>query len=111
MLKIEGDGSWRRTTVKNGKGDIFYETLKLIINPEECSLYLDGNRIEDSIETIIIKGIYTIIGKGAFGNTRIFIGDEVLRGVQSLELLIDKNNHPLCKIESVLLPNIVESNG
>jgi len=68
---------------------------------------IDGE--EGDVEWAVISGVYTIISGGKFNNTKILIGEEELRGVQSLGIEIIKDKHPVITINAILLPNIIEN--
>ena len=109
MYKIEGDGSWRNTKVWRDGVQVNYHICHIIINSEECLAIVDGE--SGLIEQILLKGVYVLIGLGRFDNTRLFIFDELLRGIQSISLLIAESEHSVLSMDIVFLPNIIEVEG
>jgi hypothetical protein len=107
--KIEGDGSYQHTRVwKDGK-KIDFARCDVRINLGGCSVIVDDGD-PDMLDRAIINGIYTIISDGEYTNSKVFFFDEMLRGVQSLNAIIDKDDHPRLLLEMVMLPNLVENN-
>lgn len=105
--KIEGNGTWIGTKIwRNGELLQGWERCFVIITPLRCDGYVDGEAA--SLDRIILNGVYTVVGNGKFSNTKIFIADEMLRGVQSLELEISKHHETRIIINAVFLPNIIE---
>jgi hypothetical protein len=106
MYRIEGDGSWQHTKIWKDGELINYEFCNLVIAKEMVRAWVDG--VDENVSRVILKGIYKIISEGLFENTRIFIFDEMLRGVQSIDVMIAKDKHPQVNIRAILLPNLIE---
>ena len=106
MYRVEGDGSYQRTVVWKDGEPISYDYCTFRIDPEECTVDVDGE--EGHLDRMVISGVYMIISDGNFSNSRIMVSDEALRGVRKLVGHIDGYTHPTIEIEAVLLPNIVE---
>ena len=106
VYRIEGDGSWSGTHVWKDELPIEYNKCYIGITPTTCLGIVDG--VIGSLDRIIIKGIYMIIGAGGFSSTKVFSGEELLRGVQTLSVDIIKGESPRIHIHAVLLPNLIE---
>lgn len=104
--RIEGDGSWNHTTIWKDEKWLNWESCIISINKNGCSACVDN--IIGKLDRVVLLGIYKLIGDGEFNNTNIIIGDEVMRGVQSVVIRIEKAVDPICDITTVFLPNIVE---
>jgi len=106
MYSVTGDGSWQNTGVVLDGNKVDYTNLHIVVNKFACYAVVDGSY--GPISSIVINGVYLIISAGKFENTRVIVNDEQLRGVQEIEIVINKKEHPRIKIDAVLLPNIVE---
>ena len=107
MYSIDGNGSWQHTTVRKNGNKIEYTECIFCVTPSRTFAMIDGE--EGDVEWAVISGVYTIISGGKFNNTKILIGEEELRGVQSLGIEIIKDKHPVITINAILLPNIIEN--
>ena len=107
-MRIEGDGSWQRTVIYDEDKTISYDCLEVFISKDGYTVYIDGNKPEKGIDTLIITGVYTIVGRGRFDNTKVFINQEALRGVQEISLVIASGYHTELNIDAILMPNMVE---
>jgi len=108
MYSINGDGSRRYTKIlRDGVLLEGWKVCHFFVDVEGCC-NADVDKICGTLDTIIIKGIYLIVGAGAFENTKVFVQDEMLRGVQSIEGLICEDEPPELTIHTLMLPNIVE---
>lgn len=102
--RIEGDGSIN-TNIWKDNTSVQYTCFKFRINADECVADVDG--VVDNIDRMILNGVYVIISMGSFTNSNIIVGEEILRGVQSLTGKIEKDKHPIINIKCIMLPNIV----
>lgn len=107
MYRVEGDGSWQNTKI--WKRDVLIEQWN------RCSIHIDSGscvaEVDEDIaplSMVLLLGVYRLIGAGEFQNTKIFINDEELRGVQSVALKIEKDKDPMLGIRMVFLPNLIE---
>ena len=110
-LKIEGDGSYQNTKVWLNNVEVDYSECTIDVNKEDgCSALIhDGICYKEcGIDMILIKGLYIIIGAGAFENTQLFFMDTLIRGIQNLTITISENNPTYIDIKAVLLPNLIE---
>lgn len=109
--RIEGDGSHQHTKVFADDKEIQLERLRFEVSNDLCRLIIDDEVIPgEQLDLLILRGVYTVMSQGRFDNTRVWIFDEQLRGVQNLVITIEKNKHPRIVIDSILLPNLVETN-
>lgn len=107
MFKIEGDGSRRNTRIwRDGELIENWNSCHFFVDEDVCNASVDN--ITGELDTILIKGIYMIIGNGSFQSTKVFLYDEMLRGVQYIEGLIHKDEPPELTIKTIMLPNIIE---
>jgi len=113
--RIEGDGTWRGTKIWQDNVLLDgWKTCIIDVDEKSCMAYVDtytGSIRPDTLDRVILLGVYKLIGDGDFKNTRLFINDEPLRGVQFIELSIKKDKDPLLEIKTIFLPNIVEGEG
>ena len=100
---IEGDGT-NLTKIWLDGVPVEWKTCRIYINPDYCEALVDWKKAP--LDRVLLLGVYKVIGEGAFANTRIFIGDEMLRGVQSLVIKI--GTEPKVDIQAVFLPNLIE---
>ncbi len=107
MYHIEGDGSYEHTVVWKDDVLVPYDSCEFLVTPDECIATVDG--VVGSLDSIILTGIYTIIGQGSFTNTRILFMDLMLRGIQNMKGVITKGENPMLELGMVMLPNIVEN--
>lgn len=110
MYRIEGDGTKNNTKIWCDGELIDWGFCSIYINEHYCNAYVDCKK--GHLDRVVLIGVYKLIGDGDFTNTRIFAGDELLRGVRSVTVRINKS-HPTLSIETVFLPNLIEgdSNG
>jgi len=107
MYRIEGQGDWQHTKIWRDGEQITYKQCEFRINQEEeCVAVVDD--VFGTIDSIIITGVYMIIGYGKFNNSRLFYMREMLHGVQWLKGSIKQEGHPELTIGTILLPNLVE---
>jgi len=106
MFRIEGNGCWNHTKVWKDEEQLDWSYCIITINKNGCSACVDN--ILGKLDRVVLIGVYKLIGDGEFNNTNIIVGDQVLRGVQSVVLRIEKDKDPICGITFVFLPNIVE---
>ena len=106
MYRIEGDGSFQHTTVWRNGIIVPYHYCTFYVDTTCCEAEVDN--IIGKLDSIVLKGIYMIIGNGSFSNTRVIVDDVTLRGVQSINGEISADYHPKLCIDTIMLPNIVE---
>ncbi len=107
MYHIEGDGSYEHTLIWKDDVLIPYRYCEFLVTPDECIATVDGEI--GSLDSIILTGIYTILGQGTFTNTRILFMDSMLRGIQKMYGLIMHGQNPKLELGMVMLPNLVEN--
>jgi hypothetical protein len=105
MYSVVGDGTIKGTVIYEDRVSVPFKNLEINVSPSGCTAIVDGDI--KKLDTIIINGIYTIIGAGGFENTKIFCMDEELRGVQFISLTINSLGPPYLNIEAIALPHIV----
>jgi len=109
MFRIEGDGSWQHTKI--WKDEVLIERWnKCTIRIDEGGSVVEVDEDIGSLSRVVLLGIYKMIGDGEFSNTKVFINDEPLRGIQSVVVKIEKGEDPRIGIRAVFLPNLVEEN-
>jgi hypothetical protein len=105
-FRIEGDGTWNSTKVYyDGALITATKSIKIVVTPKHTWVVVDG-KVGD-IEFIFLNGVYKLIGQGKFDNTKLFINDEELRGIQGFELYIGKDKAAEMRIKAVFLPHIL----
>ena len=110
MYRIEGDGSFPHTIIWKDGERISYENCEFRINQEEeVVAVVDG--AFGTVDRMVLTGIYMIISDGKFVNSRLFYMKEILHGIQWLKGSITKEGHPVLRIGTILLPNMVEVEG
>lgn len=107
MYHIEGDGSYQHTAIWKDGILISYDSCEFLVTPDECIARVDD--VEGGLDSIILTGIYTIVGQGSFSSTRILFMDLMLRGVQAMQGSIVRDDNPMLELSMVMLPNIVEN--
>lgn len=107
MYKIEGDGSWQNTKI--WKDDVLIDWKQCIIkvDSDTCLAAVDG-KDSQQLSRVLLLGVYKLIGDGDYQNTKLFINDEMLRGVQSILVWIEKGKSTMLATSSVFLPNLME---
>jgi len=104
--RIEGDGSWRHTTIWKDNVLVDYEICTINVCPDGCFAKVDKD--SGRLDRVVLLGIHSLIGDGEFSNTKLFFYDEMLRGVQEVVVIIEKGKDTILDIRSVFLPNLVE---
>lgn len=105
---LSGDGTWEKTKLfKDGK-QVPFNKLTCVIDTKESFVIINSDIGCDKLSEIMIDGIYKIIGAGSYDNTRVFFMDEMLRGVQGINLNIEKGQPPRLYIQVIAMPNLVE---
>jgi len=105
MFRIEGDGS---KNTKIWKDDELIDWDECLIDISDDGCVADVDRVIGKIDRVVLLGVYSVIGDGRFDNTKLFIFDEMLRGVQSVVINIKKESNPMINIRAVFLPNLLE---
>ena len=110
MLKISGDGNLNNTLIlKDGVPINNVQNVLISISPKKYFASIDGDI--DQIDSIMLFGIYNLVGMKDFANTKLFFGEEWLRCVQSVVIRLSRNKPPRMTIKTLLVPNLVEKNN
>ncbi len=104
---IEGDGTFENTALKKDGVTVPYEQFTFDLDADRSILQIDGLDVGKP-ESIVINGVYKVIGAGDFTNTKVFFVDEMMRGVQKLTVFIGKGVPSRITVQAILLPNIIE---
>lgn len=104
--RIEGDGTRGRTTVWRDGGIIPWTKCVIRVANMGCMAYVDSN--PGHLERVVLTGVYILIGDGTFNNTKLIVGDDLFRGIQSVKLTIETGKDPIIDISAVFLPNLIE---
>jgi len=107
--RIEGDGSYNNTKIWQEGELIEWNHCRIIINPERYYAIVDGE--PNPLSRIVLLGIYQIVGDGSYSNTRLFVGETFIHGVQQVCLDIDSSCHTKMTLDAIWLPNLVEDDG
>lgn len=106
--KLIGDGTWEKTKLLKDDKQVNFTKVTYYVDTKESFIIINSDVGCDKLDEIMIDGIYKIIGTGEYDNTRVFFMDEMLRGVQSINLKVEMGKPPLLYIQVIALPNIVE---
>lgn len=106
MYKISGDGSYQHTKVERDGVGMGYVRCDITINEEKGMATVDG--VEGAIDNISLVGIYSIVGSGKFSSTTVCLYDVAMRGIQDINVKIEKEKHSIFFIAGIFLPNIVD---
>lgn len=106
MYNIQGDGSVNHTIIHKDGTPVCWDECEIRINEEECVAVVDG--VYGKLDRMILSAVYLVISEGSFSNSRVIFNDAPLRGLQSLVIRIARGEHPVIKLNAVLLPNIIE---
>lgn len=105
--KIEGDGTWQNTKIWEDDVLIQCNSCIILVADDVCLVSVDDGHFKP-LSRVVLLGVYKLIGDGKFENTKLFINDELIRGIQSVVLHIKKDKDPLLEIRTIFLPNLVE---
>ena len=85
MYSIDSDGAYKHTMITKDGEPIKFEICFIHVSEEGSYAKVDG--VIGELDHLIISGVYTVISKGSFVNTKVFHSKHFLLFCKFLPLL------------------------